>query len=156
MFKGDFDKETSDNIARMVMENTLRDSGLGNKGKVLFHVAVELLQNISRHGVQISGKTVGTLIVKFKDDQFEILTKNYIEPANKSGVEILLEDLHKLKQEELSTLYKKRLKEGVMNNTNNAGVGLIDILRNTRGNLKYNFSEKENGLELTISATIDL
>lgn len=156
LFNGDFDRETTDNISKMLMGNTLKDKSLGNRGKVFFHVATEMLQNITRHGQKINGKTEGTFIVQMKDDKYQILTRNYFKKEDGKKIQIKLNRLKKLSRDELKEVYKKQLKKSVLYDTNNAGVGIIDIVRNTNGNINHSIAIRDGHSELTLTATIEI
>jgi len=116
LFKGAFDNEYANNLIHTLMENILKDEKKGDKRKIIFHVAIELLQNVSRHGLKINGVTQGIFILKFKNNSFEIITKNYAHQKDVDKLNNEFSFLNEKKLNELAQIYKERLRKNVRNN----------------------------------------
>ncbi|MFK7783816.1 MAG: SiaB family protein kinase, partial [Crocinitomicaceae bacterium] len=156
LFKGRFDTEVIDNVSRVLMQNTLYNDSLGDEGKTFFHVAIEMFQNMARHSKKTDGKQNGFFMVQLKDNKFSIMTKNCILAEDVDNINLLFGVMENLSPDELAEYYKKQLRQSTMNDENNAGVGLIDIMRCTNGNLTKFVSRKENDLELVLTATVNI
>jgi hypothetical protein len=114
--------------------------------KRIVNVLIEVLQNIFNHGEEFS--VVGHQSFKFlllkKGKDYFIVTENFIKTIN---VENLIKKLNRylsLSDRDLTETYRKTLNNGDFTNKGGAGLGLIDIVRKTNGNLEYEFSEVDN------------
>ncbi|MFI5150698.1 MAG: DUF6272 family protein, partial [Bacteroidia bacterium] len=73
------------------------------------------------------------------DNQYNIITGNYIKSRNVSGLKNRLDEINKLSKEELKDYYKMVLNNGEMSDKGGGGLGMIDIARKTGEKLNYNF-----------------
>ncbi|NOQ72085.1 MAG: hypothetical protein GQ574_08795 [Crocinitomix sp.] len=156
LFKGDFDNEYANNLIHMLMENILKDEKEGYKMKVIFHIAIELIQNISRHGLKINGVTQGIFMLKQHNNSFEIVSKNYLSQENieKLNKEFLI--LSKKSNIELVQIYKDRIRKNARDESKSGGVGLIDVMKYTNGQFAHVVEDKKTEKELTLTATVEL
>jgi len=114
--------------------------------KRIVNVLIEILQNIFNHGEDFS--VVGHQSFKFslfkKQKDYFIVTENYIKT---NDVENLIKKLNtylSLSDRDLTKAYRKTLNNGDFSTKGGAGLGLINIVRKTNGNLEYKFSKVDN------------
>ena len=139
MHKGDFSKEAVGPMLRMVEEN-MQNVSL-KVHKKIFHFLVEILQNISKHAYPINDKRDGLFQIGFADDKFHIGTGNFIAKDEVENLKNQLDMLNSKSVDELNDLYRKYLREGKSTKTGSAGLGLIDLARETDDKINYEFTE---------------
>lgn len=138
--KGDFSQHTIVPILRMIEDNLHGQSEKNPIKKKVFHALVEILQNVSKHALEINGIREGIFLMGKKDNSFIVYTGNYM-PTNK--VEMLTEhidNLNSMSKDELLELYKLTLHLGTSTMAGDAGLGLIDIARDSSDRLQYDFT----------------
>ncbi|KKL17806.1 hypothetical protein LCGC14_2481870, partial [marine sediment metagenome] len=112
--------------------------------RVVFHVMVECLQNISRHADEYepgealySGK--GVFMVSNTKEAYCITTGNAIYTKKIPELEATLKEINGLGVDKLKELYMKQMREGSLSEKGGAGLGFIDIRRKTGQQLDYHF-----------------
>jgi len=125
--------------------------------RIVFHVMVECLQNISKHACPVnnneSEKSRGIFLVSRQTEYFCITTGNIIVSENIQKLKGALDQVNSLNRDELTELYKHQMKEGRISEKGGAGLGFIDIGRKTGNPLEYSFlnvSETHSFFVLTI------
>lgn len=156
LFKGDFDRETTSNMVKMFSENAdLEESRRVNRA--IFHAGVELLQNMSRHGSNMDGKTEGIFVMAIHDNEVVLTTKNYVHPDKRDEFEEHLEEINSKTQKEINAWYKKRLRETLMlDDVANQKLGLLEIAKRSTGNIRYSFESTLRGIEGVLQVRISL
>lgn len=145
IYKGDFSQKSVITILR-ILEKNLQQSQFENltEKKIMFHIITEILQNISKHSTLVDGSKKGIFLVGKNVNGFFISTGNFI---NSSSIRLLRDQLNQINSlnfEERNNLYRVILKTGVLTGNGGAGLGLIDIARETKNKFVYNFSEINN------------
>ncbi len=142
-FKGDITSELLTSILQ-IMESKLEN--LQEEPKVkkkVYNVLVECLQNLYHHMDEVdhtADRTRSAIFMIGKlDNQYTIITGNYIRAENVSGLDNRLQEINALSTEELKEYYKKVLANGEMSAKGGGGLGMIDIARKTGQKLNYNF-----------------
>lgn len=125
-------------LAESNMEQEAESSGIQKK---VFHVMVECLQNISKHGARPdpSREGRGIFLVSKGEDEYNVTSGNIIENEHIDKLKENLEHINSLDKAELKALYKKQIREGRLSDKGGAGLGFIDIARKTGEKLYYNF-----------------
>ncbi|MCB9223342.1 MAG: SiaB family protein kinase [Crocinitomicaceae bacterium] len=153
VYNGEFGDDVLQPIIPVLETNA---SVLGISGYSVFHIAVELMQNIGRHAVKNDhDQRSGLFIIKKSTNGYYICSGNYAD-VDAIKLKEQVKELNDKSIDELNALYKIALKESLSTNVNNAGVGLIDI-RRTSGNpisLEYLESEKGTYIMLGVNITI--
>lgn len=114
--------------------------------KRIFSILVECLENTFRHNVIISHHTkhhsveftlseIGSMI--------EIELGNYVRNDNVQSLRATIDAVNALNQEELNKLYRESISVARISEKGGAGLGIIEIARNSRNELKYEFEEPE-------------
>ena len=147
-FKGEITSDLLTSILQ-IMENKMENMQEEPKmKKKVYNVLVECLQNLYHHLDEITETdekirsaifTIGKL-----DNNYSIVTGNYILNENISGLRNRLDEVNSLNRDELKEYYKRVLNNGEMSLKGGGGLGMIDIARKTGEKLEYNFLEIDN------------
>lgn len=137
MHKGDFSEEAVGPMLRMVEEN-MQNVSL-KVHKKIFHFLVEILQNISKHSYPLNNKHEGIFQIGFDNGKFHIGTGNFIENSEIDNLKNQLDTVNSKSVEELNEMYRKYLREGKTTKSGSAGLGLIDLARETDDKINYEF-----------------
>lgn len=147
-FKGDITSELLTSILQ-IMESKL--DNLQEEPKIkkkVYNVLVECLQNLYHHMDEIMPGDVANnndparsaiFMIGKSENQYTIITGNYIRNENVQGLGKRLDEINKLSKEELKDYYKAVLNNGEMSQKGGGGLGMIDIARKTGEKLDYNF-----------------
>ncbi|MEI6489139.1 MAG: SiaB family protein kinase [Bacteroidota bacterium] len=144
-FKGDITSELLTSVLQ-IMESKL--DNLQEEPKIkkkVYNVLVECLQNLYHHLDEVAAdqndKVRSAIFMIGKiDNQYNIITGNYIKNTNIEGLKKRLDDINLLTKEELKEYYKLVLSNGEMSSKGGGGLGMIDIARKTGQKLNFNFS----------------
>ena len=130
-------------LAEMEMAKEEEESTVQRK---VFHVMVECLQNVSKHAdtpgladYRYAGR--GIFLVSRGENRYHVISGNLIEREKAVRLQENLEALNKMSKEELSTLYKSKMREGALSDKGGAGLGFIDIIRKTGNPLEFHFMD---------------
>ncbi len=137
MHKGDYSEDAIGPMLKMVEEN-MRNVSL-KVHKKIFHFLVEILQNISKHSYALNGKHEGIFQIGYEGNHYYIGTGNYILNTEIDNLKNQLELVNSKTTDELNDLYRKYLREGKQTKSGSAGLGLIDLARETKDKINYDF-----------------
>ena len=155
LFKGDFKKENANAILNIIQANTrFQTKNKEFNDYRVFHTAVELIQNISRHGKDVGGSIEGVFCLMRNDSGFYLATGNYIKNGEFGKVEDHFNKLNNYKGNDLQKVYLKTLKENAITESNQAGVGLIDVRRYNLSPFDFDIITDNNGFYLTAGVLI--
>jgi hypothetical protein len=152
MHKGDYSENAVGPMLKMVEEN-MQNVSL-KVHKKIFHFLVEILQNISKHGYSINGKREGVFQIGHMDNKFHIGTGNFIAFDEVKNLKDQLDSVNSKSKDELNEMYRKYLREGKSTKKGSAGLGLIDLARETDDIIKYEFTpinDKYSFFSLTVN-----
>lgn len=139
VYKGDFSQTSIMPMLKMI-ENNMSNQFDELKVKKLVYIAlVEILQNISKHSKDIGGLREGIFLMGQKNKNYVISSGNLISNAQVPSLKKQLDYLNSLDKNGLNEFYKKTLLSGEDTYNGGAGLGLIDIARESDGKLEYNF-----------------
>lgn len=128
-YQGDFRQDSILPLLNMIDQNMQSKTKQPGRNKTLFHVLVEMLQNIMHHGYTSENRREGIFTISATDQRYKITTANYIDNKKVVYLKELLDRFLSLSASELKDIYKKILKEGPNEKDGGAGLGLIDIIR---------------------------
>jgi len=137
--KGDFAQESILPVLKIIDNNLKHVFENSSSKKRIFHIIVELLQNISKHCCKNQKISEGIILLGRSNKGYIINTGNYIE---NNKVEVLrnhLTKLNSMSKEDLKSLYFSKLKERYIPESNGAGIGLIDLARKIATPFVFNF-----------------
>lgn len=128
IYQGEFNDEIISPMLAMLETNMEQNSATGF---TIFHTSVEMMQNISRHGKKDKeGRVRGIFVLQRFEDHFYVSSANYPNvPVEEITTKI--EDTNSKSVDQLNEDYRTFLKESVLEDGSNAGVGLIDLRRLT-------------------------
>ncbi len=146
-----YEGEFSHQIMKMFTSMAEKDMDKANEEKAVkrkvFHVMVECLQNMTKHSDDYDEDDKignGLFIVGKKEGIWNVITANRISKIKIDDLRLMIDTINSMSKEELTKLYKKQIKEGVLSDKGGAGLGLIDIARKTGQQLDYQFLPLDN------------
>jgi len=158
VYKGPLNHETMKFFTKMAEEkiaNRCKDVSVQRK---VFHVMVEMLQNIIRHSAESDdwGNGNGIFVIGERSDFYYVITGNIIQSKYVRDLEEEIEMLNNLDHKDLNALHKKQIQTGSLSLKGGAGLGLIDIIRKTGEKYAYQFIRlDENYHFFVLKATIN-
>ena len=142
LLKSDFTDELTTPLLKMLKGNT--SDAMGKTGKMIYHAAVEMIQNIVRHTKVMNDRREGVFCLMNAEHGYTLCSGNYIN--DDSDVQEWIEELNSMNKDELNAIYRERLLNGVPSRGNNsAGIGMIDVRRKTLEPIHINISQQERG-----------
>lgn len=114
--------------------------------KRIVNVMIEILQNIFNHGEDFSvvdHQSFKYFLFKRGNDYF-IVTENFIKTQDVKNLISKLDEYLSMSDEVITKTYRKTLDNGGFSVKGGAGLGLINIIRKSNGNLEYDFSKVDN------------
>lgn len=153
--KGDFSQESILPLFKLFESNLqLKNEDLVFKKKSLY-ILIELLQNMNKHAVEIEGSKEGVFIVSLKDSVYTMKTGNYIKKEDGIKLKNHLDSLVGLDKIQLAKRYKQQLMSNSMSEDQGAGIGIIEMVRQSDGEILYDFNDiDENLCFYSFSATL--
>ncbi len=142
--KGDFSQDSILPVLNIIEENLQEEHKDSGTKKKVFHILVELLQNISKHCLVENDKKEGIFMIGKSDDFFVINTGNIVKNERVKELRKHLEYINGLNGKELKNLYLSRLRERNDPGNGGAGIGLIDIARRVISPINYTIHEIDN------------
>jgi hypothetical protein len=143
VYKGELNHQILKLFTKMAENKIMKSKKEDSVRRKLFHVMVECLENITKHSdaVDDDNKKIGNgvFVVGEKEEYYYVITGNKIESDKVSSLKERIDSLNLLSKEELTEAHKKQIVEGKLSAKGGAGLGLIDILRKTGQQLKYDF-----------------
>ena len=138
-YQGDFRQQSILPLLNMIDKNLDMKKNGNAINKSLFHVLVEMLQNIMNHGCVIEDKREGIFCIGIADQKFNICSANYIANQQVADLRKRLDRFLRMKQDDLKDEYKLILRGGSSSPDGGAGLGLIDIMRASEQQVCYEF-----------------
>ena len=159
VYKGSLSHETMKFFTSMAEEKvSFRCKDISVRRKV-FHVMVEMLQNVTRHSADSdeAGSGNGLFVIGERPDYYYVITGNVVRSSVVRDLEDNIEMLNEMDRESLNTLHKQQIQSGELSLKGGAGLGLIDIIRKTGEKYAYQFLRlDENYHFFVLKATVSL
>ena len=143
-YEGEITHQITKAFTSLTENSMIRDEDYTSVQKKVFHVMVECLQNISKHADRqfnfvASKDGRGIFLVSKDEKEYNVTTGNVVKNEKVPELKELLETINSMTKEELTKLYKQKIREGRINDKGGAGLGFIDIARKTGQKLVYSF-----------------
>lgn len=141
VYKGPLTHETMKFFTKMAEEKiSARCVDVSIRRKV-FHVMVEMLQNITRHSADAdeAGSGNGIFVIGERRNYYYIITGNVVKSSVVRDLEDNIEMLNEMDKKTLNDLHKQQITSGEISLKGGAGLGLIDIIRKTGEKYAYQF-----------------
>lgn len=142
--KGDFDRNAVNQILMMAENNiAVLDPQLTTQRKV-YHIMVEMIQNISKHAkVSDKGARVGLFSIGKAGTQFTLTATNRIKCSEIQTLKAYIDNINNKDQQALDDYYRHILRNGHDDLDVVSGLGLIDIVRESKFGIKYMFDNEK-------------
>lgn len=149
----------SDELTIPIIDYNLAENKKGkiNPKRLSFFIA-ESFQNIVRHGQPQDGRTnstmkPGTYGITRSNDSITLHSSNLISEEDAYRLDHQLKGLSLLSADELKALYMNVLTENEMNAKGGAGLGLIEMVRKSKGAIKHQIEKtaRENLFHFEVS-----
>ena len=121
----------------------------------VFHILVEMLQNIAKHAEENNQRHEGLFTLGCENGSYTVSASNSVNTQQADKLEKYLDKLTAKNIEELNSYYKEILRNGHSDKSIFSGLGLIDIVRSSSEKIKYNFIDKENGKLFSLTAVVN-
>jgi hypothetical protein len=128
-YQGDFRQDAILPLLNMINRNINNIHKESYLNKTIFHVLVEMLQNVMHHGYTFHDKKEGIFTIAVTGQRFNICTANYVGNDKSLYLKEILDNFLTHSNGELKSMYKQILRGGPGNSDGGAGLGLIDIIR---------------------------
>ncbi len=119
--------------------------------RTVYHIMLESLQNIAKHGIVLSPEDSddlkagfsksGILIVGMDSMGWFITTGNLISKKSLEGLTELIDKVNGMEHEELKKLKKETMLQTKISEKGGAGLGIIDMAKRTGNELLYNVED---------------
>lgn len=153
LYKGDFSAESMNPILSIMQQNVTENGD--SMGFKIFHTAVELMQNIVRHGKEIAGKKEGVFCLNKTKNGYYISTGNYVN-HDVSNFLRFIEDINSKQKPALDDMYRSALKKSAFSEGSSAGIGLIDLRRSMMTTLDVKIDCEKDEMYIMIGIEIPL
>lgn len=153
--KGDFSQESILPLFKLFESNLqLKKEDLVFKKKSLY-ILIELLQNMNRHALEIDDSKEGIFMIALENGVYTMDTGNFILKENAIILKSHLDSLQGLDNDELAKRYKNKLMDNSIHEDQGAGIGIIEMFRQSDGEIIYNFTDVDERLSFfSLSATL--
>ena len=143
LFKGDFNRATVRPLMNIIEGN--QDKSREFENKRVFHVGIEFMQNICDHCVEKGGSQNGVFAMAIENGKHFFYASNPVTMEQREGITEHLNNINGKEKAELNALFKETLKASLSSDSNNAGIGWIDVARIVREPMRYDFRELSDG-----------
>ena len=165
LFKGSLNADLVSSILQLTESklNVLQERS--KVKKKIFNILVECLQNVYLHLDKmknvnvISGDDSAIVIIGRTDEDYHIITGNYVEHENCKKLKDNLDHLKTLDNDQLKVKYNEVLNNKQYSEVGGAGLGLIDMLRKSDRRVEYNvrpFDEEFSFFSVVVKISHDI
>lgn len=153
--KGDFSQESILPLISLIENNLKLQSNFSGSKKTTMYLLVELMQNISKHGLKIKNEHEGIFIISKNKNSYILTAGNYIDTNTVEPLKKKLENLVELSREQLNELYKNTLFKQEPNQNGNAGIGFIEMCKYSNEKIRFTFDNVNETISFfSLSITI--
>lgn len=136
-YQGDFRQHIILPLLNMIEKNLMVKRTKYAAYKTLFHVLVEMLQNVMHHGLTVGDTRVGLFTIGLEEQHFSISSANYVKTEKIPALKEQLDYFLSLEDEQLKETSKQILREREDGPFGGSGLGIIDIVRASSTKPKY-------------------
>ena len=120
----------------------------------VFSVFIEQTQNIKNYAFQLADNQEqekillsGILNIGFNKDKYFVSSGNLIKKEDIEDLKNRLETIKNYSQKELTSVYRKKLRASKNNDSQGAGLGLIEMARKASDNISFDFEKIDETYE---------
>jgi len=139
IYKGDFSEDAISPIVNMLETNLDSHEIEHFKNKKVFVSLVEMIQNMSKHALEIDGVRTGILVISKNGNHYQIGAGNYIKLGAQESISKHLELINEATFDELRKMYKEALLKSTIENSD-VHIGLMDVAKTSKNDLQFHFS----------------
>jgi len=136
-YQGDFRQHTILPLLNMIEKNLMVKKTKYSAYKTLFHILVEMLQNVMHHGMIVNDKREGLFTIGLHDHHFTISAANYVTCEQVPSLKEKMDHFLSLEDYDLKELSRLILQEQEEGPFRGSGLGVIDIIRASITKPKY-------------------
>jgi hypothetical protein len=136
-YQGDFRQHTILPLLNMIEKNLMVKRTKYAAYKTLFHVLVEMLQNVMHHGMIVNGKREGLFTIGLQENHFTISAANYVPCGKVPSLKEKMDHFLSLDGQDLKELSRLILQEREEGPFLGSGLGVIDIIRASTARPNY-------------------
>ena len=136
-YQGDFRQHTILPLLNMIEKNLMVKKTRYSAYKTLFHVLVEMLQNVMHHGLVVGDKKDGLFTIAVDRQHFAISSANFVANSSLQSLKELLDYFLDLDDERLKEHSKEILRDREEGPFGGSGLGIIDIIRASTSKPNY-------------------
>jgi hypothetical protein len=151
LYYGHFNNETIKPIAYTLEQNLTRTGNVA-KSKLMFHVLIELMQNISKYSLEEEDNRHGMFGITLEGEGFNIVSANLVSEKSRDKLCEILDKVNSVSRVELDELYRQELLND--DEESSAGIGFIDIVRNTGKIIDYTFNPVGNNILYQVKVSV--
>ena len=126
------------------------NSHILKSGKKVFHVMVELLQNVCKHSEVEGDKEPnigqGSFVLCHNGDSYYVCIGNIAKIEDAKTITTRLDEFNNLDESELKVKYRELIKASRISEKGGAGLGLIDIIKKTKNKIEYQTNSIDKNL----------
>ena len=101
---------------------------------------VEMMQNIAKHAIaEPTGEHNGIFSLGKNQEKYSLTASNYVETNQEDILTQYIDQLNTKDRNQLNEYYRQVLRNGHDDINMASGLGLIDIARESKDGIKYNF-----------------
>lgn len=109
----------------------------------VFHIMVEMLQNITKHSDDFEEDGVGNglFVIGEKQEYYYVITGNIVNNEKATRLKEYIDFMNGQNKEKLDELHKEQMRGGELSEKGGAGLGIIDMIRKTGEQIIYQFEK---------------
>lgn len=140
IYKGDFSLEAVAPIINMLDTNLQAHEIEHYENKKVFVTLVEMIQNISKHGLDYKGVKYGLLAIGRKNGKFQLGAGNFIKKGSKKKIIKHIEMINNASYDELRVMLREALLKTTIEDIDGQ-IGLLDVAKTSKKKLHYEFND---------------
>ncbi|MBC7863320.1 MAG: hypothetical protein IAF38_10120 [Bacteroidia bacterium] len=141
VYIGEFSEDVVVPLTEMIQQNFNASEKNKSRDKKILVTLIEILQNISVHGIKVENAADGIFSISKQNENFEIEAGNIISEQNYITLSNSFSRIDKMEVEEITPLYRKWLDTPEVT----SGLGLLEIMRNSGKKYSYDFKKLPDG-----------
>ena len=139
-YEGEFNINTTQSVLLLAEKNLDQKIDKGQTKRTAFNIAIECLQNISTHSDRNDEFPNSIFIIGQEGNEFYVSSGNTIKSSKVESLQKKIDQINNLDNEGLKQLHMQAIKESLkVEESSNAGLGLISIARKSGQKLDYEF-----------------
>lgn len=138
IYKGDFSEEAISPIINMLDTNLQSHELEHLENKKVFVTLVEMIQNISKHGIERNDVKSGILVIGRKGGHFQLGAGNFIHSEDEEKIREHIDMINNAEYDDLRAMLRNALLKTTIEGTE-GHIGLMDMAKTSKKKLHYHF-----------------